>query len=240
MTQVFQRDGYNEMRLYVAFCRCDLVSEQTAIELGLRYVERYPESFEGWKHLASVYRHYRGDDEKALAAAEQARRLRPLDPGILIMIRDLQRALDKPVDRTLTSLAYQKDLVVYSHRAFAYMATIRRQISASIGANFQGADRDRFERIVTLYFTADAFDQRFRPRLDDLDWSAERWRDVATLYADSANIVAGVSDADLTALRREYSQPNNVAVMRELYAIRDAVADEMVSDFIEELNRGGS
>ena len=233
-------EPYGESNLFSALCTCDRVSAETALKAGRRYVERYPESFSGWVRLAAVHRHYEEDRESALAALKQARSLRPDDPSVLLAIRDLQKALGRPVDGRFDTRDYKQDLVVYSHRGYAHIARVREQVKARFGGQFDADNRGRFNEVVELYFTEKAFDTRFRLQLETLDWDDSRWAEVAMLFADSANIAAGVSPQVLNQLRAKYSQPQQVEVIREIYTIRDKVTERMVQDFIEQLNDSGS
>lgn len=240
MAAAVARDPYGESRLFSALCACARVSADTALMAGRRYVERYPESFPGWVRLAAVHEHYREDRESALAALEEARALRPEDPAVLLGIREYRRALGLPVSDRLETRDYKRDLIVYSHRGYAHMAQVREQVKARFGGHFDGENRRRFDQAVDLYFTEKTFDTRFRLRLETLDWTDARWAEVATLFADSANIVAGVSPQTLNALRAKYSQPEHVEAVRAVYAIRDQVTERMVEDFIQQLNDSGS
>lgn len=240
MATALERDPYSETNLFAALCACPRVSESTALKAARRYVERYPDSVPGWRRLAAVHRHYTGDLEQALSALRQAEALRPDDPRILLGIRALQRELGREVDGRFDTLAYKRDLIVYSHRSDVHMARVRDQVKARFASQFEGDNSRRFDQLVSLYFTVQAFDEQFRGRLDSLQWPSEHWAEVSTLFADSANIAAGVSPQRLNALRTQYSQPESASRLEAIYAIRDEVTEAMVADFVRQLNEGGS
>lgn len=226
----------DEFFLQAADCTCYGLTEAEATALSERYVERYPMAFVGWTSLGYNY-YSAGNYQSALEAYTQALALRPLDPRTHQFEQWSKDELGIEYEDFRTT-DYFKDLTVYSIESYEFAENLNGSLRDFIRPQIGREWWQRLDVALDGAISRGAIDTEVRPRLDELELTHEKWKEVSTYFADRAHIAKHMTDSYRTKIRDAYDADNPEDPINRVWSVYRSALDALGDRFIEELNAG--